>query len=98
MDTLERLSEAYDRECEIHRKNTPVGLPIGGGDWMDSLFRMEALRGAMAELEAGKTNAEALAAGIAAGRLAIRTWNGRREYQVHRWEGSIDSYLERMLR
>ena len=81
-----------------HRDAAPRGYPVGGGDWMDTLFRLEALDGCLRSLRAGKPLAEALRDGQEASRAAVKIWNRRREYQVHRWEETAFDWLDAQIR
>lgn len=100
MALLRSLGVEYDRLNKIHSESAPKGgdIPAGGGDWMDSFFRMEGVRGVMTALRAGKTVDYAIQFGKDVSTLAVKIWNGRREYQVRRWEETGHSFIERTVR
>ena len=91
------LGEERDKVAEIQRKNTPVGIPVGGGDWMDSFFKLEGLDGIMFALRLKKTIETALEEGKQQSSEAVAIWNSRREYQVHRHKETAWKYLENIL-
>lgn len=93
------LDGEYQRLNGIHWANAPRNgkIPIGGGQWMDSFFRMEAIRGCQSALRSGASLQEAIKAGQKESRAAVKIWNARREYQVHRWEETAFDYLERLV-
>ncbi len=96
---LRKLGAEYDKLCILHSKCAPRnGIPVAGGDWMDSFFRMEGLRGTMTALRDDKNLEEAFADGKAVSEIAIRIWNSRREGQVHRWEECVHNYLDTWYR
>ena len=57
---LEILDQEYQRLSDTHYTNAPKGMPVGGGDWMDSFFRMEAIRGTMNGLRRGLSLEESI--------------------------------------
>jgi hypothetical protein len=65
---------------------------------MDLFFRMEAVRGVMTSLRGGKSLREAVADGKTASEVAVKIWNGRREWQVRRWEHCCHDYLDGLIR
>lgn len=65
---------------------------------MDSFFRAEAIAGVQRLLRQGRGLNEAIENGIRDGKEAIRIWNSRREWQVHRWDGWIESFLQETIR
>ena|ERR1700677_3793746 len=96
---LRWLQDEYDRLNEAHHKLLPPhGTIPAGGEHMDPFFRMEAIRGCQKALREGKTEQEAIEAGAAEAGIAVRIWNARREYQVHRWDGFGEGYLQDLLR
>lgn len=92
------LGEEYDRVAEIHRKNAPVGIPVGGGEWMDSFFKLEGLDGIMLALRKLKPIEVALSEGKQQSTEAVKIWNSRREWQVHRHKETAWTYLENILK
>lgn len=97
---LRFLDGRYQSLSRKHREAAPTGgtIPIGGGDWMDTFFRMEALRGCIGALRRDKTLAEAVEEGKTVAVIAVQIWNRRREYQVHRCEDTADDYLDSVVR
>lgn len=98
------LDDEYMRIHDLHYKAAPrnadglgSGIPVGGGDWMDTFFKMEAIRGVISELRQGKDIDTATATGKVLSEIAIRIWNGRREYQVRRWEQCCHDFIERLV-
>ena len=90
------LDVLYQELSEKHYACAPKNgeLPIGGGDWMDTFFRMEGLRGTIGALQRGKNLSDAFEEGKTVSEISVRIWNGKREYQVHRWDKTVYSYLE----
>lgn len=99
-EMLRKLDNKYLDLNEKHYNNAPRGgsLPIGGGEWMDTFFRMEALRGMMNALRDGKSLNESVSDGKAVSEIAVKIWNTRREWQVHRYIKTAHSYLDRVVR
>lgn len=96
---LRLLGTEYDKLCIQHSKEAPRNaIPVGGGDWMDLFFKMEGVRGTMSALENGKKLERAFEEGKLVSETAIRLWNRRREWQVHRWDKCVHSYLETLQR
>lgn len=95
---LRRLDEEYQKLHDKHYKAAPRNgeIPVGGGDWMDTFFRMESIRGMINALRNNKSLKDSLEDGVAVGVISIQLWNKRREWQVHRWEGTARSYLENL--
>lgn len=96
---LRRLDLEYYKLHDAHYLNAPKPntVPIGGGEWMDYFFRMEAIRGVVNALRCGKTVEEAIQDGKAVSEIAIALWNKKREYQVHRWTNCCHDYIERLV-
>lgn len=97
---LRELGRDYQSVLEEHNgKVRKIGnrIPVGG-DHMDSFFRAEAGRGFYDAIRQDASVEDALAAGRREAAAAVRKWNSRREYQVHRWEGTADSWLEGRVR
>lgn len=94
---LSLLGEEYQRLHDKHYLSAPRGVPVGGGDWMDTFFRMEAIRGTQGALERGDSIAEAIGEGKAVSSIAVRLWNAKREWQVHRWEETAHGWLEMLV-
>ena len=97
---LHALQKAYDKLQEVHtreasRNNT---IPVGGGEWMGSFFRMEGLRGTMTALRLGKGIRASIEEGKVVSEISIRIWNQRREWQVHRWDKCCQAYLDSIYR
>ena len=96
---LRNLDTVYQQLCEEHNRSAPRGgIPIGGGDWMDSFFKMEAIRGTITSLRAFKTLEESIAFGKSTSSFAVKTWNEKREYQVHRCEETAYAFLDSVVR
>ena len=97
---LRNMDVEYQKLDERHRESQPKNnsIPVGGGDWMDTFFRMEALRGTMSALRSGKSIPKAIEDGKAVSEISVRIWNGRREWQVRRWVETAHAYLERTVR
>lgn len=98
---LRSLDKVYDElnekySCEI--KAIGSKIPIGGSGWMDLFFRMEGIRGVMAGLRSSGNLLGAIEVGKTTSSIAVRIWNGRKEYQVHRWEETCYGYLEHTVR
>jgi hypothetical protein len=68
-------------------------IPVGGGDWMDSFFRAEAIRGTLGALRRGTGLKDALIEGEDTAKVAIAIWNRKREYQVRRDDCWVGDYL-----
>ncbi len=97
---LRRLSVEESKTLATHYKYSPIfeEIPVGGGEWMDSFFRLEGLRGIMSALRAGKSLEASLDAGKERSRIAVRKWNESREYQVHRHVDTACLYLVGVVR
>lgn len=97
---LRRLDAVYQLLAEKHFESAPKGgrLPVGGGDWMDTFFRMEGLRGMMTALRGNNSLRVALEEGKTVSEISVSIWNGKREYQVHRWKETAHTYLQRELK
>lgn len=93
------LQEEHDKLSQTHYKCAPKNgtIPVGGGDWMDSFFKMESVRGCLNALRAGETLSESISQGKTVSEIAIKIWNGRREWQVHRWEKCAHHYLDSLI-
>ena len=98
-EQLQVLEARYQLSLEEHRRLAPRNgeIPVGGAH-MDPFFRAEALRGLLGALRKGGRPREALLEGAEAGKLAIRLWNRRGDYQVHRWDGWVEDYLRDEIR
>lgn len=98
--TIRRLDEVYQKLNDKHMSCAPKSntIPVGGGDWMDTFFRMEALRGCMVALRKGKTIKQSIAEGKVVSEISVSIWNSKREYQVHRIKDTAATYLERTVR
>lgn len=64
---------------------------------MDTFFRMEAIRGCLTALRNGKKLGAAVQEGKDVSSISVQIWNQKREYQVHRWEETTWSYLDRLV-
>lgn len=98
MEALKQISSILDQWNERHRKETPQGVAVGGGEWMDSFFKVEGLSGIVESLRDGADLDFALEWGKIRARKAVKIWNSRREYQVHRWVNTADAWLEGQVR
>lgn len=100
MRVLRDLDAEYMRLSDIHYRNAPRNgaIPVGGGEWMDTFFRMEGVRGMIRCLRNGLSLRKALDHGKVASEIAVRLWNSNREYQVHRWDQTCHDYLETLVR
>lgn len=94
---LRRLDDEYQKLYRYHIDVAPRGLPVGGGEWIDSHFKLEAIRGATKSLREGSTIEESIDAGKKAGRYSVKMWNDKREWQVHRQIETTDDYIERLV-
>lgn len=98
---LRELGKVYDSLAEQHYGEVKaIGnrIPIGGNVWMDLFFQMEGVRGVIEALRHGATLASAIEQGKESSTYAVKQWNKRREYQVHRWEKTTHSWLENLAR
>lgn len=93
------LDDEYQRLYEFHMSQAPKNntIPVGGGSWMDSFFRCEGIRGCMNALRRGKSVEESLKEGVSVAAIAVKLWNSKREYQVHRWENCVEAYLVSLI-
>lgn len=75
-------------------------LPIGGGDWMDSFFRSEAIEGLLSSLRKKDSLKEAMLSGVMRAKEAIRVWNHRhrKDYAVQRWDGWVEDFLLNLVK
>ncbi len=96
---LLKIEEEISRWRQIHHRNAPTGgrTPVGGGEWMDSFFKMQALRGLQGGLRKGMSLSRSLDLGKEESKRAVEIWNSQREYQVHRCEQTAWSYLENFV-
>ena len=96
---MRRLEAEYQRLLTKSKACAPPfgTIPVGGGDWMDYHFKSEAVFGLLAALRFGKPLEAAIQDGIEDCKYAIALWNGRREYQVRRWEQMGDGYLRALV-
>lgn len=95
------LSPIYDTiEKRYRAEQEAIGsrIPAGGGEWMDLFFRLEGIRGVLESLRKGETIEQALKRGKEYSTIAVRKWNSRREYQVHRWDECAHDFIETTLR
>ncbi len=99
-DLLRWLDKKYQELNNKHYLMAPTNgcIPVGGGDWMDLFFKMEALRGMMGGLRSGKSVTASVNDGKAVSEIAIKIWNTKREWQVKRWEKSAHTFLESVIR
>lgn len=97
---LKILQGEYDSLAEHHYKAAPRGgaLPVGGGDWMDYFFRMEGVRGTLNALGRKVSLPKAIEEGKVVSEVAVGIWNRKREWQVHRWNKTVHSYLDGLYR
>ena len=95
---LEVLQDEYDSLASRHSKAAPRdgAVPVGGGDWMDCFFRMEGVRGALSALGRGASLQDAIQEGKVVSEIAVRIWNKKREWQVHRWDKTVYDYLDKL--
>lgn len=94
-ELLRSLDCVYDDLCQRSSKNAPQGIPVGGGDWMDDFFKAEALRGFLTAYRDPKATIEkAIEDGKIISTIAVKIWNKRREWQVHRCEETAHRFLE----
>lgn len=96
---LRLLDVEYQSLNQRHLENAPKNntIPVGGGDWMDTFFRMEAIRGCMGALREGKSLGDAIAEGKAVSEIAVKIWNKKREWQVHHHTETAFSFLSRLM-
>lgn len=99
MVLLRLLDDEFAATHKRQQANAPRngGIPVGGGDWMDSFFKVEAIEGVQEALREGKNLREARNQGRRRSQLAIRKWNQSREWQVHRNEDTAWNWLEMKL-
>ncbi len=98
---LRSLGVVYDSLYKRHNtEQRAIGnkTPIGGGDWMDTFFQLEGLRGVITALRQGKTLSYAIQFGKGTSSAAVKIWNDRREYQVHRCEETAHDFIENTVR
>lgn len=95
-EILRWLDEKYQSVQRKHYGNAPKGgsIPVGGGDWMDMFFRAEGLRGCIGALRRGVSLKGSFEEGKAVSEIAVRVWNEKREWQVHRQDKTVHSYLD----
>jgi hypothetical protein len=99
---LIELDKEYMGLRERHTKAAPRPgtIPIGGGDWMDTFFRMEGVAGILSAVRRGKSIREGLEEGKQDSRRAVLIWNerrGKKDYQTHRWEQTAFDYLDSLV-
>jgi hypothetical protein len=87
-----------DRYLERARQLSPRGGEVAvGGTHFDAFLRGEAraslLRG-FGKLKPNDLSVTALETAKTDAREMVAKWNARREYQVHRWDGSADAVIE----
>lgn len=71
-----------------------VGEIAIGGAHMDPLFRAVGLEQVLRTLRQGGGIDWAIDSGKLAAKHSIQKWNDQREWQVHRWENGVDSFLD----
>lgn len=97
MKLLRLLDFEWQRWRKVHETNSPRGMPVGGGDWIDSFFKMTALEGAIRILRNGGTPEAAIEEGKKDSAVAVDKWNQRHGYQVHRWRETCWGWIEFMV-
>jgi hypothetical protein len=100
LTALRRLSDVCTALREKHHAEMrAIGnrIPVGG-DHMDLFFRIEGLDGAVRALRAGRPTDQAIEEGKWASAEAVKRWNARREWQVHRWDSTAHDFIERTVR
>ena len=77
----------------------PGEIAVGGAH-MDPLFKYDGVQAMRLALDAGLTLEAALGVGQAAAARSVRSWNNIkvRDYHVHRWDGTCDTYLENVAK
>ena len=97
---LLKLHDIHDKLYQKHMDAAPKNgdIPVGGGDWMDSFFRLEGIRGIMSALRNGDSLHNAIETGKSRSMEAVQKWNSGREYQVHRWVETAWDYLDMIYR
>lgn len=97
---MRSLDDEFTLLAERHYENAPNNgtIPVGGGDWMDSFFRMEAVRGTLGALGRGLSLKESIEEGKSVSEISVKIWNGKREYQVHRWIKTAHTYLDKLIK
>lgn len=82
---LSLVQKEWERVHDRYYKNQPIGLPVGGGDWLDSFIEMEGLRGFLSKYKDKNVSLEdAIKDGQTLIEIAVDIWNSHREWQVHR--------------
>ncbi len=95
MREVGEILDKYDRyHVELRPKHGEVSI---GGEYMDPFFRAEGLRGWLRAMREEATVQDAIEVGKAAIRLAVKKWNSRREWQVHRDPDSTANWLEGLI-
>ena len=95
---LRLLDLEHQRVYKRHIAESPRGgIPVGGGDWMDTFFRLEALEGTISSLMAFESVKVAIERGQQRSTRAVKKWNSQREWQVHRWKEMAWDYLEKLV-
>ena len=89
------MRELRGYSTQLLEQSRPKGstIPVGGGDFdkfskgeVISEFLMKLNRGSSPQIAAEESKKYAL--------LMIKKWNSRREWQVQRWEGCLDDYID----
>lgn len=96
-----RLMDKYQEALDVSNRNAPRGgaIPVGGGDWMDYFFRSEAIMGVVESLRRKNGSLkDAMEDGKKRAEEAVKIWNSRREFQVHRSTCWIEDYLRGVFR
>lgn len=96
---MRRLDEEYQKLSDAHYRAAPKGgsVAVGGGEWVDTFFKMEAIRGCLTALRNLKNLSEAVEEGKAVSSIAVQLWNQKREFQVRRWEETSHAFLIQLV-
>lgn len=93
-ELLRFLDSHYQEAMNRHLELRPVYPDIEvGGEHMDPFFVAEAIRECMGALRRGATVEDAIKEGETASTAAVKIWNSRRGFQVHRWENTAHARL-----
>lgn len=101
MAILIGLGKVYDALYEKHSAELrAIGNRnvMGGGEWLDLFIRMEGIRGLQTALRSGNTLEYSIKFGKSTSSIAVKIWNTRREYQVHRWEETTWDFIDTTVR
>lgn len=93
------LLDESTRLYELHREElAAIGSRISvGGAHMDVFFQAVGLHGVLTGLREGRTIGESVALGCKESTDAVHKWNEKREYQVHRSDGTAHAFIERTV-